>query len=125
MRIAVTEADDAPMVRFRCAAGSAIGRWEGPEPPGIGEHDVELDIPETVEFGSCEPGRDRVEDVPDGSGAVLVAGRVEEVGDGPDTVVVLRVGGGLLLVEAGDPRPSAGAWVRLTAAELHLYPTHV
>ncbi|MEU0241290.1 hypothetical protein ABZ234_26710 [Nocardiopsis sp. NPDC006198] len=125
MRITVTGVDDAATVRFRCAAGAATGRWAGPLPPVPGEHDVELDVAEEVVFARAEPGRDRVEDVPDGSGAVLVAGRVEQAGTGADAVVVLRVGGGLLLLEACGAVPSAGDRVRFTAAELRLYPTGV
>ncbi|MFJ9552398.1 hypothetical protein ACIRPH_01190 [Nocardiopsis sp. NPDC101807] len=124
MRITVTGVDEAA-VRFRCAAGAATGRWAGPALPVPGEHDVELDVAEEVVFARAEPGRDRVEDVPGGSGAVLVAGRVEQAGTGAGAVVVLRVGGGLLLLEACGAGPSAGDWVRCTAAELRLYPTGV
>jgi len=123
--VTVIAVHDAPVVRFRCAVGAAVGRWAGSAPPRAGDHDVELDVPATVRLLPGDPGPDRVADVPGLPGAVALAGRVEHVGEGPDTVVVLRVGGGLLLVEAEEPVPRVGDRVRLTVAELRLCPTGV
>ncbi|WP_017586011.1 hypothetical protein [Nocardiopsis ganjiahuensis] len=120
-----------PLVEFRCAAGRATARWAGAVRPGLGDHDVELDVPETVSvFDRGEPGLDRVEGVlgaPGGSlpAGVRLCGRVEEVGVGEDPIVVLRVGGGLLMTETDGPRPLPGAWVRLTVTELVLCPTGI
>lgn len=137
MRITVTRVSEppggrsAPVVEFGCAAGTAVASWAGAVRPEPGDHHVELDVPEPVsEFERVEPGLEGVEGARNDPGgnhlsAVRLCGRVEQVGAGADPVVVLRIGGGLLQVEASGPRPLPGEWVRFTATELVLYPKNL
>lgn len=108
MRV-VVEAVDGDRVRFSCAAGRAEGRWVG-EPPLPGEHDVELEVSGAVapaEAGErLEPGR-------------LVA-RVERVDD--DGVVVLRLAGGLVVLDEAGPATVVGGFVKVADAIFELFP---
>jgi hypothetical protein len=123
MRIEITEVldPDERLVHFRSAFGAAVGRLCGEKPLAQGAWDVELDVPDSVtDWKMGTEGESAVAGGADGK--VRLSGKIASV-DVEDNVVTLRVGSDLVLVEVVDLPVGdlVGAWISITAEEVHLY----
>ena len=111
-----------PTIRMTASGQAFVASWRGEGRPLPGEsYDVELDIHDSLEWGSTV-----VLDVgqrPHRAGTGL-RGRVEDV---EGERVVLRVGEGLVLLDvSGDPPMGVvGSTVDVAAERLDVYPTGV
>jgi hypothetical protein len=116
-----------PRVTFACAAGVAAGVWRGAELPVPRQHlDVEWDILGSLHWGvSAVPATEATDFVGSLDEAVVIRGRIELAAD-ENSVVTIKVGGGLVLTEIVDlPTRSAGVWVELRGVKVDLYPTGI
>jgi hypothetical protein len=109
-------------------ARSGLGRlrftWQGEPPPDGGDHHVEVDVPDLLEWGrEIWRAADGVPDPPPPKGQRL-RGRL--VGIDEHGVATIRAGDGFLLVETlGDPPlGTVDEEVELETLHLHAFPTH-
>ncbi|MBV6700200.1 hypothetical protein [Kitasatospora aureofaciens] len=128
MRVEITRVLDATTARvaFRCAVGQASGHWAGRAPAAPGEFDVELEIPEEIADWTVlgAPAAGSIVGDISGQAGVSITATVGGVGEGDDTVVELRLGSDILLVEAPARRweVSPGEVVALHVPSVRLYP---
>ncbi|MFI6143963.1 hypothetical protein [Streptomyces sp. NPDC051109] len=111
-------------MRFKCESGIASGRWMGPNPAEVGQFDVEIEVPEEVADWTAGPsGATSLSEVGVDS-ATLITGRVVKFDDGDDSVVEIRVGSDILLIEIPNRRSElpAEGFISFRASEIQLYP---
>lgn len=124
MRIRVSEVLSAganPRVRFVMAFGASVALWHG-EPPEQREYDVELEVPETLEWGrtilcvdaAAQPAISTVE------AGVRICGTLDSVDE--DGVIAVRLGPSIFLVETIGEMPAVGSRICLTTEGLELFP---
>ena len=128
MKVEIVRVLDAAtqLVVFRSDVGTAAGIWAGTEPATPGPTHVELDVPDDVDeyavvdsetpdsiAGGIEPGT-----------GVHVVGKVVQVGEDGDTVVSMRVGTEILMVDASGQRSDIEPdnTIRFTVSRISLYP---
>ncbi|MBE1498518.1 hypothetical protein H4696_005618 [Amycolatopsis lexingtonensis] len=121
MRAEITGLLDDGLVRFTSPLGTANATWRGAEPPRAGWTHVELDFPAGIRTWAVVP--DRVPELRGTGDAVHVTARVAAYTP-EDGVVTLELGDSVVLADLPAPAPEIrpGAWLRLTAAGLDLYP---
>ena len=112
------------IVFFSCAAGSAPGRWMGAEPAHTGFFDIEFEVPDDITEWTSAATASGISGTPEAGAEVRVECEVERVGDGDDSVVAVRLGSGILLVEVPDGRSSltAGDLISFRTSEILLHP---
>ncbi|MFF7024518.1 hypothetical protein D7231_20195 [Streptomyces klenkii] len=128
MRIEISQIVNADIgeVEFISPVGTARGIWKGTQAPHLGSHDVELDLPEAIHAWEAAGapfesiGTDRLIE----GHRVMVSGKVEIVGE--DSVLSLRIGSDIVLVELGTAEsPEEGSAIRFTTPSIELYPYQV
>jgi hypothetical protein len=115
-------ADVRWQVAFKTPMGSARGEWRGPRPVEYDIRDVEIEIEDTLQWGSNV--RVLASPAPAGfhsrDGQAIVVGELDTLAD--DGFVALRLGDALLMLEVeGDPPAQVGALVGVAANTLVLY----
>lgn len=113
------------VVFFSCESGSAPGRWMGGKPVGSGEFNVEIEIPEEVaEWTAASSGRTVISRVSESGSDVRIECEVVRFDDKADSVVEVRLGSDILLVEILSRRSelSVGALISFQVPEIQLYP---
>ncbi|MDP9862651.1 MULTISPECIES: hypothetical protein [Streptosporangium] len=112
-------------VSFRCESGAASGRWMGESSAKMGQFDVEIEVPEEItEWTEVPSGVTSLSENLDVETAVFITGEVVRFDDGDDSVVEIRVGSDILLIEIPNRRselPSEGL-ISFRAPEIQLYP---
>lgn len=127
MRVEVLQvlAPSQGIVRFRCESGTASGRWMGRNPAKVGQFDVEIEVPEEVaEWTAIPSGDTSLSEAIGAESGSLITGEVVRFDDGDDSVVEVRVGSDILLIEIPNRRselPTEGL-ISFRAPEIQLYP---
>lgn len=123
MHAEITDVDGG-RIRFTSPLGTADATWRGAEPPRAGWAHVELDFPAGIRAWAVVP--DGVPELRGTGGTVCVTARVAAYTP-EDGVVTLDLGGSVVLAELPAPAPEIrpGAWLRLTAGGLDLYPVNL
>ncbi|MET9448888.1 hypothetical protein [Streptomyces cinerochromogenes] len=128
-----TETGEGPMVTFRGPSGQAWAQWCGSEMPQVGALvDVEVDVPDEIARWATVDGPATVaSDTP--RSPVRIRGVVATVGE--DSVVAVRVGADVILVEFSEPtnsvrpgqvdKPRVGDAVEFTTPQIDIYPYSV
>ncbi|WP_144023886.1 hypothetical protein [Amycolatopsis keratiniphila] len=96
----------------------------GSEPADVGQFNVEIEVPEEVtDWMVVSAAATSLSEAAAGS-ATLITGRVVRFDEGDDSVVEVRVGSDVLLIEFPNRRselPVEG-FISFQASEIHLYP---
>jgi hypothetical protein len=120
VEVATVHAGDPQVVEFSCPAGGGAAVWRGLEPVLSGTtHHAEIDHTTPLRWESLGT-------LTDGStSSCRLDATVESVED--DSVLVLRVGDGLLFAHLADGEEvvASGTPVTLIDVELTLWPYHV
>ncbi|GAB3415302.1 hypothetical protein [Flindersiella endophytica] len=117
------------IVFFRCESGTASGRWMGADPAGVGQFDVELEIPQEVT--DWAPASTNATSLSNAGGAddldTFVTCEIVQLDHGDDPVVEARLGADILLIEIPHRRSELVAKKLITfrAPEIQLYPFNV
>lgn len=127
MRVEVLQVVDHSrgIVSFRCESGVASGRWMGSSPAAVGQFDVEIEVPEEVaEWVAAPSGSASLSEVVGAESVTLITGEVVKSGDDDDSVVEMRVGSDILLIEISNRRSElpVGGFISLQVPEVQLYP---
>lgn len=126
MRVEVLQvlAPSQGIVRFTCESGIATGRWMGANSAEVGQFDVEIEFPEEVADWTAGPSGVTSLSEAGADSATLITGRVVRFGDGDDSVVEIRVGSDILLIEIPNRRPelTVEGFISFRAPEIQLYP---
>jgi len=113
------------VVAFRCDFGSALGRWMGGVPVRLGTSSVEFDIVDEVsEWVEIDAGSTALSGRLELGSGVRFECEVLRVGEGEDSVVEVRLGPDVLLVEILSRKSDlpVGGLVSFWVAEVRLYP---
>ncbi|MFJ7056993.1 hypothetical protein ACK8N7_11680 [Streptomyces griseobrunneus] len=113
------------IVRFRCESGVVSGRWMGRDPAHLEKFDVEIEVPEEVaEWALVSAGVTSLSEVAGVAPAALIVGSVVRFDDGDDSVVEIRVGSDILLIEITNRRSEllVESLISFRAPEVQLYP---
>lgn len=127
MRVEVLQVLDSVqgIVYFRCESGAASGRWMGSNPAEMGQFDIEIEVPEEVaEWAAVPWGVTSLSEAAGAESAALITGEVVRFDDGDDSVVEIRVGADILLIEIPNRRselPVEGL-ISFRVPEIQLYP---
>lgn len=127
MRVEVLQvlAPSQGIVRFRCESGIASGRWMGRNPAKAGQFDVEIEVPEEVaEWTAAPSGGTSLSEAMGSEPGSLITGEVVRCGDGDDSVVEVKVGSDILLIEIPNRRSElpVGGLISFRSPEIQLYP---
>ena len=127
MRVEILQVLDPSrgIVRFKCEYGDVSGRWRGSKPAGLGKFDVEIDVPEEVEeWDAASSEATPLSEIPGAEHAVLIVGSVVRFDNGDDSVVEIRVGSDVLLVEIENRRSQllVDGFISFHVSEIQLYP---
>ncbi|MFI7535491.1 hypothetical protein [Streptosporangium sp. NPDC049376] len=113
------------IVQFRCESGTASGRWMGKRPAKPGHFDIEIEVPEEVtEWTFASSDTTSLSEATGAGTATIIAGSVIRFDDGDDSIVEIRVGKDILLIEITNRRselPVEGQ-ISFCAPEIQLYP---
>ncbi|WP_172383455.1 hypothetical protein [Streptomyces sp. MNP-20] len=91
----------------------------------MGQFDVEIEVPgDVTEWVSVPSGVASLSEVAGAESVTLITGKVVKSGDGDDSVVELRVGSDILLVEIPNQRAElpVGGFISFQVPEVQLYP---
>ncbi len=126
MRVEVLQvlAPSQGIVRFKCESGIASGRWMGSNPAEVGQFDVEIEVPEDVADWTADPSGATSLSEAGAESATLITGQVVRFDDGDDSVVEIRVGSDILLIEIPNRRSelTVEGFISFRAPEIQLYP---
>lgn len=127
MRVEVLQVLDPSqgIVRFKCESGVASGRWVGAKIADLGTFDVEIEITEEVEeWALSSSSTTSLSEIGGEERAVWIVGSVVRLCDGGDSVVEIRVGSDLILVEIASRRSELfkESLISLRVPEIQLYP---
>jgi len=96
------------LVRFRSGSAFASGRWMGSSPVNVGQLDVEIEIPEeVVEWMTVRSGDTSLSETAETESDTILTGQVVRFDDGDDSIIEIRVGSDILLIEIPDRRDMA------------------
>lgn len=127
MRVEVLQAlsPSQGIVCFRCEAGVASGRWMGSNPAEVGQFDVEIEVPgEVAEWTAAPSGVASLSEASGAESVTIITGEVVRFDDGDDSVVEIRVGSDILLIEIPNRRsdlPLKGL-ISFRVPNIQLYP---
>ncbi|MET8763936.1 hypothetical protein [Lentzea sp. NPDC004782] len=125
MRIDVLEVLDPSRgwVFFSSDFGSASGRWTNPD-VRTGQFDVEFSLPQVEEWKAEGSGEAALSGAAEPGAAVWIRCQVEQVHDGDDTVVIVRMGPHIMYVEILNRRADLpeGNLISFRVPEIRLYP---
>ncbi|WP_329092256.1 hypothetical protein [Streptosporangium sp. NBC_01469] len=113
------------IVRFRCESGVASGRWMGSNPAKTGQFDIEIEVPEEVaEWAAVPSGVTSLSEAAGAEPVALITGEVVRFNDSDDSVIEIRVGTAILLIEIPNRRSelSVEGLISFQAPEIQLYP---
>ncbi|MFJ2092138.1 hypothetical protein ACIOEW_23135 [Streptomyces sp. NPDC087901] len=127
MRVEVIQvlAPSHEFVRFECDSGTASGRWMGLGPAELGQFDVEIEVPEEVAEWTAVPSGDTSISGGVGRGhAANMVCRVLGFDEGDDSVVGVRVGLDIILIEILNRRSEIplGGLISFRTPEIQIYP---
>jgi hypothetical protein len=97
----------------------------GSSPAAVGQFDVEIEVPEEVaEWVAAPSGSASLSEVVGAESVTLITGEVVKSGDDDDSVVEMRVGSDILLIEISNRRSElpVGGFISLQVPEVQLYP---
>jgi hypothetical protein len=113
------------IVRFRCESGVASGRWMGSNLATVGQFDVEIEVPEeVVNWTTTLSGIGCLSEIAGRETATLITGQIIRFDDAGDSVMEIRLGTDVLLIEISDRNfeiPKEG-YISFRAPEIQLYP---
>lgn len=113
------------IVLFSSGSGSASARWMGAGPAQLGSFDVEIEVPEeVVEWRTATSADTAISGSFESDSNVRIDCEVMSFDAGDDSVVQVRLGSDVLLVEVVSRRSdlSVGDLISFTVPEVQLYP---
>ena len=112
------------IVEARCGLGRLKLAWQESPVPGEGDHYVELDVPDILEWGREIWPASAGEPVPPPPKGQRIRGRLVGL-DERDVATIRTVEGHLLVDTLGDPPlGTVGEDVELETLDLHAYPVN-
>jgi hypothetical protein len=125
VRIEASDDADSPSVSFTSPAGHGTAVWRGRTRPDRGDHDVELEVPGSLQWGRDvrEHGGPAAAIQQTDSGYKLTGRALSLDGD----VLVMDVGGGIVMldVEGDPPADVTGRTLEVDTPVLELHPTGI
>ncbi|MGG0177501.1 hypothetical protein [Gottfriedia acidiceleris] len=124
MRIIVVEyikkLSDGYIVKFNSPYGSAIGKWVGSKPKLNSECDIEIDIPEILEWEKQIYKIDKeFSQITSDENHIYLSGVLESIDS--DGYSVLRIGNNLVIFELTGDNYLIGSYVKIETKQILLY----
>ncbi|MFB7141978.1 hypothetical protein ACFCYN_20190 [Gottfriedia sp. NPDC056225] len=119
----IKELSDGYIVKFNSPYGSAEGRWVGSKPKLNAEFDIEIDIPEILEWEKQINQIDKdITQITRDENHVILSGVLESVE--PDGYSVLRMGDNIVIFEltgGNYQNYPIGSYVKIKTKQILLY----